>query len=649
MSELDIISDFQGNEYLAIDTSDLYDDSLMGDKLEDFETLLNLGGGYDYKVRSKINNKIYTMKRLDLKKIKQKNNKVFEFIGFKTKYLETLSHPHIIKYYKNFTIDDTLYIITDYASDGNMEDYIEAHKEMKISIPENDIWNFILQCMWSLYYIHSKGLIHGDIKLSNIYLDNNMKIKLGNFGFYGISFDKSNKYSEESYLFSDDEDNNSGGTKNLKDLENNEALQNDQKNDVYNMGVCFYEMCYFCHPKMKNTYNNKEKYTDELNNIINCMLEKDKKKRENSEEIFRKIMDKYYKRYNRNSSIDSIFKCLNAYNNLYDEIFKMDDKMLKNKDFTKIYIYCLKSLRKEKNLSYFLYYIDRFRNMLVSSNLKIEGSEELDPKYIIAFLFEKLNKELNYEIPEIKDILSEQNKGKKMDKEINKYYYKGPHLINTEEDVNGINEVEVRLKFVNEILSKLNSPISNNFKALIRITNTCDKCHNVTYNFNCYLLASLDIEKISYNKNTSLKLEECLAKPISTEKEIYCGKCLNKTKQKSEKVLFSFPKLLVIYIERGVNFECNKKISVKEEIKLYDSEIETERKYQLVALIKRNNNTRSFYSISKFHKKLFLSEQSKITKVKSFDDNIKGDVVMFFYEEIEKIEPDKKNEKNGKN
>ena len=46
---------------------------------------------------------------------------------------------------------------------------------------------------------------------------------------------------------------------------------------------------------------------------------------------------------------------------------------------------------------------------------------------------------------------------------------------------------------------------------------------------------------------------------------------------------------------------------------------------------------------------MFLSEQSKITKVKSFDDNIKGDVVMFFYEEIEKIEPDKKNEKNGKN
>lgn len=142
MSELDIISDFQGNEYLAIDTSDFYDDSKMGDKLEDFEILLNLGDGQNYKVRSKINNKIYAMKKLDLKEIKQKSTKGSELILRETEYLENLSHPHIVKYYKNFKVEDTLYIITDYASDGNMEEFIEVHKEMNISIHENDIWNF---------------------------------------------------------------------------------------------------------------------------------------------------------------------------------------------------------------------------------------------------------------------------------------------------------------------------------------------------------------------------------------------------------------------------------------------------------------------------------------------------------------------------
>ena len=278
--------------------------------------------------------------------------------------------------------------------------------------------------------------------------------------------------------------------------------------------------------------------------------------------------------------------------------------------------------------------------MLVSSNLKIESSKELDPKYIIAFLFEKMHKELNNEIPEIKDISSEQNKSQIIDKET-----KGPHLINSGEDINGTNDVEVRLKFVNEILSKLNSPISNNFKALIKIKNTCSKCENVTYTFNCYRLASFDIEKFSNNNNfgSELKLAECLTKPIITNKEIYCSKCLYKTNQKSEKVLFSFPKLLIIYIERGINFQYDEKVSVKEEIELFDSEIEAKKKYHLVGLIKRNHNTGVFYSISIFHQKWFLSYQSKINKVKSFNDNMKGDVIMLFYEEFD---PDKKNEKN---
>lgn len=640
MSELDIISDFQGNEYLAIDTSDLYDDSKMGNKLEDFEILLTLGDANDYKVRSKINNKIYAMKKIDLKLLKQKSIKGYELIESETKYLEKLSHPHIVKYYKNFKVEDTLYIITDYASDGNMEEFIEAHKEMNIIIAENDIWNFLLQSMWSLFYIHSKGIIHRDIKLSNIYLDNNMKIKIGNFGVCGLSFDKNYKYSEESYLLLGNEENKSDGNKNIEDIESSEAFQNDQKNDVYYLGVCFYEMCHFCHPKMEDTYNN-EKYSDELENIIKCMIEEDKDKRETSKEIFRKIMDKYYKRYNRNSSFDSIFKCLNAFNTLSDEIFKMDDNMLKNKPFTKMYIYCLKSLRNNKNLSYFLLSIDHFRNMLISGNLKIEGSKDLDPKYIIAFLFEKMHKELNIETPEIKNMLLGENKDENLDK-ILKNYDIGPHLINSGEDINGTNEVEVRLKFVNEILSKLNSPISNNFKALIKRINTCSICENVTYTYNCYLLASLDIEKISDN-DSELKLEECLEYHIITHKEIYCTKCLYKTNQKIEKVLFSFPKLLIIYIERGMNFQCDKKVSVKEEIELYDSEIQTIKKYQLVGLIKRKQNTDSFYSISNFHQKWFLSDQSKINKVKSINDNIKGDVVMLFYQEKDL---DKKNEKN---
>ena len=649
MTEFDIINDIQDFEYSVIENSNLYDDSKMGNKLEDFEILLFLGkGAYGrvYKVRSKFNNKIYAMKILDLKSIRQKSKRGYELALHETKFLERLSHPHVIKYYKNFKVDDFIYIIVDYMSNGNMEEYVNAHKKMKRNFQEEELWNIFLQCMWSLAYIHSNGIIHRDIKLDNLLLDNNMKIKLGDFGVCGLSFDKNNKYSEECYLFLNEEDGkNSTSSNSNYDDESNESYKYDQKNDVYHMGVCFYKICHFCHPKDKENHQVEDIYSEQLENIIKCMLEEDKNKRGTSEEIYKKVMDEYYKRYNRCSSIDSVFKCLNSFNCLSEKIFKIDGKLLKNKPFTKMYIFCLKFLREEKNLAYYLFSIEHYRKMLVSSNLKIDGNKEINPIYIIAILFEKMHKELNNKILGVK---YSNNLGEKKENEIREekcnYFNISGHLINSKEDINRANEIEVRLKFVNEILSKMNSPISNYFTALKKLTNSCTVCNNITYIFNCYFLVIIDIEKILQIKSitsSELNLEQCLKNIIITKKEIYCDKCLKKTLHKNEEQIFSFPKLLIIYIERGLNFKYKTKFCFKEKIELYDSETKTKKKYLLVGLIKRKHNIDEYFSIINFKLKWFISDKNKISKIKSILDNKEGDVIMLFYQELELLKEDK--------
>jgi serine/threonine protein kinase len=236
---------------------------------------------------------------------------------------------------------------------------------MKRNFQEEELWNFFLQCMWSLAYIHSKGLIHRDIKLDNLLLDNNMKIKLGDFGVCGLLFDKNYKNSEECYLFLNEGNYITSMSSNSNnEEESNESYKYDQKNDVYQMGICFYKMCHFCHPKDKDNNQIEDIYSVELENIIKSMLEEDNNRRGTSEEIYKKVIDEYSKRYNRYTSIDSVIKCLNSFNCLSSEIFKIDDKLLKIKPFTKMYAYCLKFLIKEKNLAYYLFSLEYLRKMI---------------------------------------------------------------------------------------------------------------------------------------------------------------------------------------------------------------------------------------------------------------------------------------------
>jgi ubiquitin C-terminal hydrolase len=258
-----------------------------------------------------------------------------------------------------------------------------------------------------------------------------------------------------------------------------------------------------------------------------------------------------------------------------------------------------------------------------------------------------MHKELNNKKLEVKNSI---NLGETIESEINEekynYFNINGHLINSKEEVNRTNEIEVRLKFVNEILSKMNSPISNNFKALKKITNICEICNNITYIFNCYFFVIIDIEKILLQiksiTSSELDLVECLKKTIVTKKEIYCDKCLKKTLNKIEEIIFSFPKLLIIYIERGVNFKYKTKFCFKEEIELYDSQIKTKKKYLLVGLIKRKHHIDEYFSIINLNLKWFISDKNKLAKIKSIWDNNEGDVIMFFYQELELLKEDEK-------
>ena len=204
MKEIEEIKDINGKAYLSIGIKQEEEKKNIGNKFEDFEFLKELGRGNFgkvLKVSSKLNNKVYAMKIVDLEKLNNpENERAYQLALNESKFLTDLSHPHIIKYYKSFKEGDYLYLIVENAENGDLADFMDAHKKSWNPISEEVLWSIFLQCMKGLAYVHKMGVIHRDIKLGNILMDNNMTIKLGDFGTCAVKRNEQEENENIKYL-----------------------------------------------------------------------------------------------------------------------------------------------------------------------------------------------------------------------------------------------------------------------------------------------------------------------------------------------------------------------------------------------------------------------------------------------------------------
>ncbi|KAG0429974.1 hypothetical protein HPB47_023112 [Ixodes persulcatus] len=103
--------------------------------------------------------------------------------------MKMLSHPHIVKLYQVMETKNMLYLVSEYASQGEVFDFISRHGRMPEAMARRKFW----QVLSAVEYCHSNRVVHRDLKAENLLLDCNMNIKLADFGF-------SNFFSPDDYL-----------------------------------------------------------------------------------------------------------------------------------------------------------------------------------------------------------------------------------------------------------------------------------------------------------------------------------------------------------------------------------------------------------------------------------------------------------------
>ena len=222
-------------------------------------------------------NKNYVMKIMPFL-----SNDQIEFYQKILNVLYNIKSEYVIRYYESFLEkfagNNFLYIIMEYGGTTDLKKYIEQRDGSLIE--ENIIKDIIVQICLGLKEIHKNKLIHRDLTPDNIFMDNNNKIKIGDFGVSKIltttqNYTKS-KVGKHHYF--------------APEIEKGEKYNN--KVDIYALGCIMYEL--FTLNEYYNVKNEKETintdiYNPKWQNLIDLALQNDYNKRPTIDEIYNYI------------------------------------------------------------------------------------------------------------------------------------------------------------------------------------------------------------------------------------------------------------------------------------------------------------------------------------------------------------------------
>ena len=93
--------------------------------------------------------------------------------------LRELAHPNIVRLHEMVETERHIGIILEYASGGELFDYILNHRYLKDPAARR----LFAQLVSGVGYLHKNGIVHRDLKLENLLLDQNRNIIITDFGF----------------------------------------------------------------------------------------------------------------------------------------------------------------------------------------------------------------------------------------------------------------------------------------------------------------------------------------------------------------------------------------------------------------------------------------------------------------------------------
>ncbi|CUG91988.1 protein kinase, putative [Bodo saltans] len=253
----------------------------MEDKYVKIKALGKGSFGSAILIRRKSDGELLVVKEVNLTKMSSKER---EEARNECKVLQSLRHPNIVRYIEHYELRGILYIVMEYADGGDLSHKIKEGNGR--GLKESTIMYYFSQLSLAIEYLHSRHVLHRDIKTMNIFLMKNGSVKLGDFGISTVlrnTMGMANTVCGTPYYFS-------------PELCKNRPYNN--RSDIWAMGVVLYEMMTTKHPYDANSMQQLMQrivrstyapvpttYSRELRQLLDACLEKEPMRRPNIKQL----------------------------------------------------------------------------------------------------------------------------------------------------------------------------------------------------------------------------------------------------------------------------------------------------------------------------------------------------------------------------
>lgn len=272
----------ENKDYPTSSESQMEDTLLLSSRYKNLNFIGEGGIGKVYKAWDTLLNKYVAIKIIEKKGLSEEARKRI----LREVEARDLAHENLVRYYDINEYKNYLAISMEFIEGNTLKNRLK-----KSVFKETEVEEILSALNDVLKYLHNKGIIHRDINPTNIFITENKKIKLGDFGFAHLE-KQHDRITIAGKVF---------GTPHYMSPEQISGNNYSKASDYYALGITIYELLSgtlpFSGPIVDIFRKHLEKEVPKLNvserfnSLIKGLTKKDPDKRWGYEEVIKFLQD----------------------------------------------------------------------------------------------------------------------------------------------------------------------------------------------------------------------------------------------------------------------------------------------------------------------------------------------------------------------